>query len=142
MAHHQGHIAAWQAGKGFGFIAPKTDAKQIFFHLNAWLGSLDGIEVGQLVNYDITTDTKGRVCAINVSPIAAMVDGMPFEATVLRCLPEKKCALLSHADYPNTHIILPQAAVTGVLPAVGQKVKGRLQLHKSGHWLLMQPQVV
>ncbi len=141
MAQYQGQISDWQKAKGFGFITPQGGGKRIFFHLNAWLGNRQYIQTQQVVKYDLTTDTKGRVCAINVSPIASLVDGMQLQAVLVRYLPEKKLALLSHADYPNTQFVLPQAALAVSMPAVGSDIKGVLKLHSSGHWLLLQAEV-
>ena len=142
MAQYQGQIAAWQASKGFGFIQPNGTGKQVFFHLQAWLGNRQGIQAGQVVKYDLTKDTQGRVCAINVSPIQALTDGMNITVTLLRWLPEKKMALLQHEDHPDVSVILPQSAVVGELPVVGQAVQGVLRLHSSGHWVLTQAQVL
>lgn len=141
MAQYQGQISDWQKAKGFGFITPQGGGKRIFFHLNAWLGNRQNIQTQQVVKYDLTTDTKGRICALNVAPIANLIDGMQLQAVLVRYLPEKKLALLSHADYPNTQFVLPQAALQTDMPAIGSNISGVLKLHSSGHWLMMQAQV-
>ena len=141
MAQYQGQISDWQKAKGFGFITPQGGGKRIFFHLNAWLGNRQQIQTQQVVKYDLTTDTKGRICALNVAPIANLIDGMQLQAVLVRYLPEKKLALLSHADYPNTQFILPQAALQTDMPAIGSNISGVLKLHSSGHWLMLQAQV-
>ena len=141
MAQYQGQISDWQKAKGFGFITPQGGGKRIFFHLNAWLGNRQNIQTQQVVKYDLTTDTKGRICALNVVPIANLIDGMQLQAVLVRYLPEKKLALLSHADYPNTQFVLPQAALQTDMPTIGSNISGVLKLHSSGHWLMMQAQV-
>ena len=141
MAQYQGQISDWQKAKGFGFITPQGGGKRIFFHLNAWLGNRQNIQTQQVVKYDLTTDTKGRICALNVAPIANLIDGMQLQAVLVRYLPEKKLALLSHADYPNTQFVLPQAALQTDMPTIGSNISGVLKLHSSGHWLMMQAQV-
>jgi uncharacterized membrane protein YsdA (DUF1294 family)/cold shock CspA family protein len=64
-----GIISNWNEEKGFGFIAPKSGGKSIFFHIKDYSchhkRPLKDIEV----QYHTSTDQKGRVCAVDVAPL-------------------------------------------------------------------------
>jgi uncharacterized membrane protein YsdA (DUF1294 family)/cold shock CspA family protein len=63
----KGKITAWNDDKGFGFITPNTGGKQIFIHVKAFGNRNRRPEINQLVTYALSTDVKGRPCAIKAT---------------------------------------------------------------------------
>ncbi|NOQ78845.1 MAG: DUF1294 domain-containing protein [Gammaproteobacteria bacterium] len=63
----KGKITNWNDDKGFGFITPVGDGKQIFIHVKAFKNRNTRPEINQIVTYDISKDNQGRVCAENAS---------------------------------------------------------------------------
>ncbi|ENO84756.1 DUF1294 domain-containing protein [Thauera linaloolentis] len=57
---HQGRITTWKDDKGFGFITPNGDGKQVFVHINAFSSRLRRPEGNERVTYQLTVDDKGR----------------------------------------------------------------------------------
>ncbi|MDX2506605.1 MAG: cold shock and DUF1294 domain-containing protein [Gammaproteobacteria bacterium] len=63
----KGKITNWNDGKGFGFITPIGGGNRIFIHVKAFKNRNTRPEINQIVTYDISTDSQGRVCAENAS---------------------------------------------------------------------------
>lgn len=60
----KGKITSWNDKKGFGFITPSTGGKQIFVHIKAFGNRNRRPEIDQIVTYALSSDEKGRPCAI------------------------------------------------------------------------------
>ena len=60
----KGKITSWNDEKGFGFITPITGGKQVFVHIKAFGNRNRRPEINQLVTYALSSDGKGRPCAI------------------------------------------------------------------------------
>lgn len=142
MAKYQGQVTAWQEAKGFGFIAPLSGGKQVFFHANTWMNDAIQIVVGTQVKYDLSTDNKNRVCAVNVAPVPLLLDGETIMATFKQWSPDGQLGLLINEDHPNTKILLPKSVWQGEILHVGHRLQGTLKLHQSGSWVLLQPSLV
>jgi cold shock CspA family protein len=56
----KGAIKYWNGRKGFGFIAPDNEDKQIFVHIKAFLERKGKPVIGQEVTYTLSTDDQGR----------------------------------------------------------------------------------
>lgn len=69
MNIESGKISDWKEEKGFGFIAPKSGGKTIFFHINNYSRSHKRPLKNLEVQYSISTDQRGRKCAMEVCPI-------------------------------------------------------------------------
>lgn len=69
MNAHSGTISNWNKEKGFGFITPKSGAKPIFAHINEYSRSHKSPSKGLDVQYFVSTDHKGRKCAVEVCPL-------------------------------------------------------------------------
>lgn len=69
MNIENGIISNWNEEKGFGFIAPKSGGKSIFFHINDYSCRHKRPVKNIEVQYFTSTDQKGRVCAVDVAPI-------------------------------------------------------------------------
>ena len=61
----KGTVKFFNNSKGFGFIAPEEDGKDVFVHVN---GLIDEINDGDKVSYDVEEGPKG-LNAINVKVI-------------------------------------------------------------------------
>ena len=68
MKLENGKISSWNDDKGFGFITPKSGGKTIFIHINDFSKRHKRPTQGLSVNYELSSDSKGRRCAINVYP--------------------------------------------------------------------------
>lgn len=68
MKLQKGKITSWNDDKGFGFITPKSGGKTIFIHINDFSKKHKRPTQGLSVNFKLSTDSKGRRCAINVYP--------------------------------------------------------------------------
>ncbi len=60
-----GTVKFFNNSKGFGFIAPEDDGKDVFVHVN---GLIDEINEGDKVSYDVEEGPKG-LNAINVKVV-------------------------------------------------------------------------
>lgn len=64
-----GTISNWNEEKGFGFITSKSGGKAIFTHISDYSKSHHKPFKGLDVQYIITNDAKGRMCAVKVVPL-------------------------------------------------------------------------
>lgn len=62
----KGKITSWDNDKGFGFISPNDDGKQVFIHVKAFSRRKKQDETNQTVTYIVAKDKDGRVCADKV----------------------------------------------------------------------------
>jgi len=62
----KGTIKYWNGRKGFGFIAPEIEDKQIFVHIKAFTERKGKPVIGQEVTYTLSADDEGRARADNV----------------------------------------------------------------------------
>ena len=60
-----GTVKFFNNSKGFGFITPEEDGKDVFVHVN---GLIDEINEGDKVSYDVEESPKG-LNAINVKVV-------------------------------------------------------------------------
>lgn len=60
----KGKLTTWNDDKGFGFITPITGGKQVFIHIKAFANRNRRPEINQLVTFALSSDGKGRPCAI------------------------------------------------------------------------------
>jgi uncharacterized membrane protein YsdA (DUF1294 family)/cold shock CspA family protein len=63
----KGKITTWNDEKGFGFITPGAGGKQVFVHIKAFGNRNRRPEVNQVVTYALSSDKKGRLCAIKAT---------------------------------------------------------------------------
>lgn len=69
----QGKITSWNDDKGYGFITPSSGEGQVFAHIKAFKYQARRPEVNRLVTYILSTDKQGRICAAEVTMLAAPV---------------------------------------------------------------------
>jgi uncharacterized membrane protein YsdA (DUF1294 family)/cold shock CspA family protein len=63
----KGKLTIWNERRGFGYITPMLGGKKLFIHIKAFRNRARHPTVGQIVTYELSTDKKGRPCAINAS---------------------------------------------------------------------------
>ena len=68
MTSEIGKITSWDDEKGFGFITPKSGGKSVFIHINDFNKRHKRPIQGLSVTYNLSTDSRGRICATNVYP--------------------------------------------------------------------------
>lgn len=68
MTFEIGKITSWNDDKGFGFITPSFGGKSVFLHINDFSKKHKRPVQGLSVTYNLSRDSKGRICATNVSP--------------------------------------------------------------------------
>ncbi|MDH3329547.1 MAG: cold shock and DUF1294 domain-containing protein [Desulfobulbaceae bacterium] len=69
MNPQKGTISNWNEEKGFGFILPESGGKTLFAHINDYSRTHENPFSGLEVEYFISTDQKGRKCAVDVRPL-------------------------------------------------------------------------
>jgi uncharacterized membrane protein YsdA (DUF1294 family)/cold shock CspA family protein len=63
----KGKIIKWNDDKGFGFIKPNAGGDQIFLHISAFHNRSHRPVINEIVAYDTTTDSQGRLQAKNAT---------------------------------------------------------------------------
>lgn len=63
----KGKIVSWNDDKGYGFIAPAGGGDQVFVHISAFRNRGNRPGVDDIVNYDVSTDERGRLRATNAT---------------------------------------------------------------------------
>lgn len=63
----KGKLTSWNDKKGYGFISPDTGESPVFIHINAFYNRKRRPEVNQLIDYILSTDNKGRICAMQAT---------------------------------------------------------------------------
>ena len=62
-----GTVKFFDAGKGYGFIAPETGGNDAFVHISAVERSgMSTLEKDQRVSYDLEKDQRGKMSAVNL----------------------------------------------------------------------------
>ena len=69
-----GTIKTWSESKGFGFIYPKSGGKDVFAHISGYSKAHKRPYKGLQVHYSLSTDPKGRQCAVEIRPAKSQVD--------------------------------------------------------------------
>jgi CspA family cold shock protein len=64
----QGTVKWFNPTKRFGFIEPEGGTKDVFVHMSAVeKAGLKTLSEGQKVKFELATDDKGKVSAVNLS---------------------------------------------------------------------------
>lgn len=66
----KGTIKYWNGRKGFGFIEPDNEDKQVFVHIKAFTERKGKPSIGQELTYTLSADEQGRPRAENVMDAA------------------------------------------------------------------------
>lgn len=65
-----GKLTTWQDDRGFGFIQGNDGSKEVFLHISEVKNNIRRPQVGDVIRYQITSDNKGKVRAVE-----AMIEG-------------------------------------------------------------------
>ncbi len=63
----KGKIESWNDRKGYGFITPDGEDKQVFVHISAFADRKQRPVADQEVSFTMSTDKQGRPCAADVT---------------------------------------------------------------------------
>jgi len=63
----KGQLVKWKDDRGFGFIKPETESKEIFLHISALAGATRRPKVGDTILYDQVIGKDGKISAANAS---------------------------------------------------------------------------
>ncbi len=67
------HLVEWHEAKGYGFL--RVGSRHVFVHIKDFADRRKLPEVGDLIQFSMGTDAKGRICAVNA--IRVIVPGAP-----------------------------------------------------------------
>lgn len=71
---YKGKLQRWNDEKGFGFIAPENAGqREVFLHISALTNTSRRPVIGDIIFYQLYTDSAGKVKAVN-----ARIDGVSF----------------------------------------------------------------
>jgi CspA family cold shock protein len=64
-----GTVKQYNAGRGFGFIAPNDSERDVFAHVSQ-LVDMDALEIGQSVQFETAIDSRrNKLQAVNVRAV-------------------------------------------------------------------------
>lgn len=63
---YQGKVINWKDDQGFGFVIPNDGGEKAFVHIKAFTERSKRPENGDLINYELSKDNKGRPTAKNI----------------------------------------------------------------------------
>lgn len=64
---HKGRITEWRDERGFGFVTPLSGDERVFLHIKSLRNAQQRPAVGELVTYQLTRDSQGRLRAADVA---------------------------------------------------------------------------
>ena len=67
IASCEGQLVKWKDDRGFGFIKPNGDNKEIFLHISALKGANRRPKVGDIILYEQIINKDGKISAANAS---------------------------------------------------------------------------
>ena len=62
---YKGLLKTWKDDRGFGFIQPDDNSKEVFLHISALPGTSRRPQVGDTILYQLATEQDGKVRASN-----------------------------------------------------------------------------
>jgi len=72
----RGTICHFVTERGFGFVRPDAGGENVFVHITAALrAGIDDLAVGDVLEFDVSTDRRGRTEAINIRLVATRAGG-------------------------------------------------------------------
>ncbi len=75
--HQQGKIIDWKDDRGFGFILLENSNRHVFIHINSFLHGHRRPVLNDLVSFELTTDSTGRVQASRVKFVSKGAVSLP-----------------------------------------------------------------
>ncbi len=80
MQIKKGKLVRWIDEKGFDFIKPENGKNDIFIHISALKGMSRKPIIGDLIHYQISSDSNGKIRAVN-----AKIEGVEQVLTLGAC---------------------------------------------------------
>jgi cold shock CspA family protein len=122
-----GTITTWKDDRGFGFIKPEDDSKEVFLHISEVKGLSRRPRIGDVVFYEPRSEADGKVRATKVSiqgvgprtqaqgessgilekivsGIIALIALIGFGAGVTKCTPSRSPSPITAVTKPNCQI--------------------------------------
>jgi len=96
MEIKKGKLIRWVDAKGFGFIKPENGNGDIFIHISALKGMERKPIIGDIIHYEIMTDTNNKVRAVN-----AKIEGVR-QVLTLEPIKHKRKSEISYRTKPVT----------------------------------------
>jgi uncharacterized membrane protein YsdA (DUF1294 family)/cold shock CspA family protein len=59
----KGKVTTWHDDKGFGFVSPFDDSKQVFIHIKSFSNRNRRPQINDVVTFSMSSDKQGRPCA-------------------------------------------------------------------------------
>lgn len=83
----KGKLTVWKDDRGFGFIKPSDGGRDVFLHITALKKANRRPQVGDVIQYQLTVDKQGKVCAFNaiIEKVPSLSE-MIFQSLVLKVL--------------------------------------------------------
>ncbi len=63
----RGTLTYWDDEKGYGFVTSLADKEKTFIHISSFKNSMPRPTVHQELTYSLSTDKRGRLCAIHAT---------------------------------------------------------------------------
>jgi len=126
MEIKKGKLIRWVDAKGFGFIKPENGKGDIFIHITALKGMGRKPVIGDIIHYEIGTDTNGKTRAVN-----AKIEGVSQSLTLEPLIHKRKTstpvrtkprAYRRTAKPKNGFNLLPAVIVIGIAIFIYGKV--------------------
>ena len=123
MEIKKGKLIRWVDAKGFGFIKPENGKGDIFIHITALKGMGRKPVIGDIIHYEIGTDTNGKTRAVN-----AKIEGVSQSLTLEPLILKRKTATPVRtkprrtAKPKNSFNLLPAVIVIGIAVFIYGKV--------------------
>ena len=67
IASCKGQLVKWKDDRGFGFIKPEVESKEVFLHISALASATRRPKVGDTILYDQAINKDGKISATNAS---------------------------------------------------------------------------
>jgi len=103
----KGKITHWNEDKGYGFITPSTGAKQVFVHISEFSNLALRPRVDQIVTFTISTDKRGRACALDVirdgEPVSKIARRRPLSGSTRNTTVLLVVVLIAAVGYSRYH---------------------------------------
>jgi len=97
MEIKKGKLIRWMDAKGFGFIKPENGNGDIFIHISALKGMERKPIIGDIIHYEIMTDTNSKFRAVN-----AKIEGVR-QVLTLDPVKHKRKSETAYRTKPRSH---------------------------------------
>ncbi|OQK15123.1 calcium-binding protein [Methyloprofundus sedimenti] len=143
METKKGKLIRWIDAKGFGFITPENGKSDIFIHITAFKGMGRKPVIGDIIHYEIGTDTNGKTRAVNarIEGVRQILTLEPIKYKREKQIPTrtKPRAYRKTAKPKNNFNFLPAVIFVGIAVFIYNKVSQEPSVTHPGATLRVQP---